>query len=346
MDRMNAYRPISVIAFAITIVLSLPLVGGFFGRLHPALDSFAHFRVHLAVLLILFALLSLTGTFWRQGLAAIAFGVAAITTVTGSSFLPGLGPVQAAFQPKDDAGPVYRLLHMNLRFDNPEPGRVLSLIGRLRPDVITLNEVSAIWAEKLDLISSAYPYRIVCTMENRAGGVAILSLRPFAEDNAATCIDGGTFAVATVDLGGRFLEIGALHLHWPWPFNQSRQIAGLAEPLGAMAETALLAGDLNATPWSAAAARIVEAGAMTPVGPVGPTWLYRLLPESLRFAGLPIDQVFAKGDVVVHSAHTLEAAGSDHLPVLVEFSLRPVAPAPTRDAQTATAFLRSAASGS
>ena len=43
--------------------------------------------------------------------------------------------------------------------------------------------------------------------------------------------------------------------------------------------------------------------------------------RSLRFAGLPIDQVFAKGDVVVISATTLEAVGSDHLPVLVEFSL-------------------------
>ncbi len=243
--------------------------------------------------------------------------------------------------PKDEAGPVYRLLHMNLRFDNPEPGKVLSLIGRLRPDVITLNEVSAMWREKLDLLSSAYPYRIVCTIENRAGGVAILSLRPFAEKEAARCIDGGTFAVATVDLGGRFLEIGALHLHWPWPFDQSRQIDGLAGPLGAMAETALLAGDLNATPWSAATARIVEAGAMTPVGPVGPTWLYRQLPESLRFAGLPIDQIFAKGDVLMHSARTLEAAGSDHLPVLVEFSLK--AAEPEEDAQTATAFLRPAA---
>src|SRR5688572_8766698 len=148
MDRMNAFRPISAIAFAATMILSLPLVAGFFGRLHPAFDSFAHFRVHLAVLMILFALPLLAGAFRRQGIAAIAFGIAAIATVTGSSLLPGLGPVHAAFQPKDDASPAYRLLHMNLRFDNPEPGKVLSLIGRLRPDVVTLNEVSAMWREK------------------------------------------------------------------------------------------------------------------------------------------------------------------------------------------------------
>jgi endonuclease/exonuclease/phosphatase (EEP) superfamily protein YafD len=77
---------------------------------------------------------------------------------------------------------------------------------------------------------------------------------------------------------------------------------------------------------------------MTPVGPAGPTWLYRMLPEFLRFAGLPIDRVFAKGDVIVHSVATLEAVGSDHLPVLVEFSLEAAEPQ-SEDPQTATASL-------
>ena len=38
----------------------------------------------------------------------------------------------------------------------------------------------------------------------------------------------------------------------------------------------------------------------------------------VRFAGLPIDRIFAKGDVVVHAVNRLEAVGSDHLPVLAE----------------------------
>ena len=50
------------------------------------------------------------------------------------------------------------------------------------------------------------------------------------------------------------------------------------------------------------------------------TWLHRALPRWLLFAGLPIDQVFAKGDIRVHSIRNLEPAGSDHLPILVEFS--------------------------
>jgi endonuclease/exonuclease/phosphatase (EEP) superfamily protein YafD len=339
MHGKTAKRTIGLAAFWATILLSLPLVGGFFGRLHPAFDSLAHFRVHLAVLLVLAALpLLLARAFRWHGLLAGLFGGAAILTVTGPSFLPGLGPVQASHQPSDTLSPVYRLLQLNLRYDNSEPGKVLSLIGRVRPDVVTLNEVSAMWTERLALLSSAYPYRTVCRVNNHAGGVAILSLRPFAEGAEGQCLRGGTFAIATVDLGGRFVEVGALHLHWPWPFSQSHQIDNIAPVLGKIAETSILAGDLNATPWSAASARIAGAAGMTPASPAGPTWLYRRLPEFLRFAGLPIDRIFTKGEVVVHSVNTLEAVGSDHLPVLVEFSLEAAGPE-AEDPLTATAAL-------
>ncbi|MEP9388812.1 endonuclease/exonuclease/phosphatase family protein [Mesorhizobium sp. KR9-304] len=339
MNAKTVSRMIVLTALAATILLSLPLAGGFFGRLHPAFDSLAHFRLHLAILLILAALpLLLARSFRRNGLLAAAFGAAALVTVTGTSTLPGLGPVHAAFQVKDETSPVYRLMQLNLRFDNPQAGQVLSLIGRIRPDVVTLNEVSGMWNEKLALLSSAYPHRIVCTLDSRAGGVAILSLRPFAQGTDGRCLAGGIFATATVDLGGRPVEVGALHLHWPWPFDQARQIEDLAPLLASMAATAILAGDLNATPWSAASERIADAAGMTPAGPSQPTWLHRRLPEFLRFAGLPIDRIFANGDVVIHSVDTLEAVGSDHLPVLVEFSLRAADPE-TGDPQTATAAL-------
>lgn len=337
MDR----RPVlGATALALVVLISLPLVAGFFGRLHPALDSFAHFRLHLAILMIACAVPLLFGSFRREALMAIAFGLAATTTVTGASFLPGLRPVHAAFAPRGEDEPVYRLLQINLRFDNREPEKVLSLIARERPDVVTLNEVSAMWAKKIAPLEAAYPYRLVCTMDNDAGGVTILSLRPFAEGKEGRCIDGGTFGTATFDFGGRPLDIAAMHLHWPWPFDQAEQVAGIAADLAGLPETVLLAGDLNATPWSAAAERIAQAGGFRQVGPIGPTWLFQPMPDFLRFAGLPIDQVFAKGGVRVHSAKRLEPVGSDHLPVLVEFSLDPLIRAPVEPAQSITASLQ------
>jgi endonuclease/exonuclease/phosphatase (EEP) superfamily protein YafD len=44
--------------------------------------------------------------------------------------------------------------------------------------------------------------------------------------------------------------------------------------------------------------------------------------------GLPLDNVLVQGGVVPLGAATTEGAGSDHLPVLVEFSLLPQEHAP------------------
>jgi endonuclease/exonuclease/phosphatase (EEP) superfamily protein YafD len=119
------------------------------------------------------------------------------------------------------------------------------------------------------------------------------------------------------------VEVAALHLGWPWPYEQSWQIDNVAPRLARLGDTALLAGDMNAAPWSAAVSRIAQAGGLTLTPSPGATWLSRRLPDWFRSFGLPIDQVFSKGDVQVNFVRTLEDSGSDHRPVLVEFSIKP-----------------------
>lgn len=333
---MHSQTPISrfsLLLLAATVAVSLPLVGGFFGRWHPAFDSLAHFRLHLAALMVAGGLVLAFGVFRRQGLVAMALGVGAFATVHGAAMLPGLGPVHAAFAPRHDEQPVYRLLQLNLRFDNRTPEKVLSLVGRLRPDVVTVEEVSEHWRGKLALLEAAYPHRLACD-RNGHGGIWILSVRPLADAN---CFADSSLAVARADFGGRPITLAAMHLGWPWPFGQDHHIGYLEPTLAGLAEPAILAGDLNATPWSHAARRIAEAGGLKSVPFPGATWLDRRLPDALRFAGLPIDQVFAKGPVAIHSIATLEPVGSDHLPVLLEFSLP--SPGEPPEPQSATVSL-------
>ena len=335
MQRSDMTRKVATAAFAATLLVSIPLVLGFSADRHPAFDALGHFRAHLAVLLAAGGLPLLASRYWRQGLLAAALGAAALWT-TLSSF-PFPGQVNAATNAQSGEHAVYRLLQLNLRFDNRTPEQVLSLIGRVQPDVITLDEVSAAWKPRLGQISAMYPFSVVCDAPLWIGGVAIVSRRPIALGGAGNCLDGGSFATAPIDFGGRRLEVAAMHLQWPWPFRQAAQIDGLRQPLGGLGKTALLAGDLNAATWSASVRRIEADGGLVHVAGIGPTWLDRRLPDALRpYAGLPIDQVMAKGDIVILSAKTLEAVGSDHLPVLVEFSLLGGAE-PEENAETATA---------
>jgi len=186
---------------------------------------------------------------------------------------------------------------------------------------VTLQEVNRTWIEKLDLIGSAYPYRVVCPAPFFSS--AILSRRPFVDGTTPSCDVGGALAVAAVDFGGQSVDVVSVHLKWPWPIGQARQIGRMAPRLGQVGATALLGGDFNASPWSIAVRRVAAFAGMTRMERLGPTWMDRRAPTILRPLGLPIDQMMSKGGIVVKSAHTLEPVGSDHLPVLMEFSIEP-----------------------
>lgn len=304
------------------VLVSFPLVAGFWGRLHPALDSMAHFRLHLAVLIALMAAPLLFVKGWRQiGAAGAVLGIATLS----ATLLPVQATAGSARAGEADAPAArYRLLQLNLRYDNATPKQVFSLIGRTKPDIVTLNEVSGMWVKELKFLEATYPYRVVCPPPARIGGVAILSRRPFADPQAFACYDRGSMAVATVRLGADTVEIGALHLGWPWPFEQHHQVSRVAPVLERFPQTAILAGDLNATPWSVTAHRVAAAGEMDLMPGIGPTWMKPVVPEALRrLVGLPIDNVFTKGRIVPLTVERLEDVGSDHLPVLLEFGIQP-----------------------
>jgi endonuclease/exonuclease/phosphatase (EEP) superfamily protein YafD len=314
---LAASGPVRAAALLLALAISLPLVAGLLGRLHPALDAFSHFRAHLAVLLAMACLLLLATRQWLHGAAGLLLAIGAFATTSSLVFWHAATPAAAT----DADGPRYRLLQLNMRYDHPEPARVLSLIGRTRPDVVTLNEASPAWRQSLRAISAAYPHRLDCPDERSVGSVLILSRRPFLDLGA--CGLGGRFGLVTVDFGGHAVEIASLHLLWPWPYSQPRQIRDLLPTLGSLGDHALLAGDFNAVDWSASVRAIAAAGGFTEMPRLGPTWLVRSAPDALRrWIGLPIDHVLAKPGVVLIDARRLEDVGSDHLPVLVEFTLR------------------------
>ena len=204
------------------------------------------------------------------------------------------------------------------------PEKVLSLIGRVQPDVITLDEVSAIWRPRLEQISAMYPYsRSFAPVPRRSGGVAILSRRPFAAGDAGRCLDRRRLG----HRADRFRRTGGRR-------------RGAASRLAVAVQAAMAARAHCASRWQRLAIRHCLPAISTPrhgappCGAIeaaaglgarrrdGPTWLHRRLPDVLRpFAGLPIDQVFAKGDIVILRQRRWKTSAPTILPVLVEFSL-------------------------
>lgn len=298
--------------------LAAALAFGYLGRVHMAFDSFSHFRLHIAALLALGVPLLLVLRFRIEAVFALALAVAVTLQTVGLSVAP---PRVAQAQGADA---LYSHIHINLRFDNATPQAALSLLGSARPDVVTLNEVSEPWIAALSSIEAAWPHRLICPAPSHIGGVAILSRRPFAEGFEPFCGDRGAFAHARLDFGGRTVEVVTLHLGWPWPYQQPRQVPELEPLLARVGDTAIIGADLNAAPWSHSARRLEAAADARLLRGIGPTWLDRRLPDALRpLVGLPIDNVMVKGGVLPAGLRTLDTVGSDHLPVLLEFMLLP-----------------------
>ncbi|MEF2072533.1 endonuclease/exonuclease/phosphatase family protein [Consotaella aegiceratis] len=300
------------------VVLGAMILAGFQGRHVHALDSLSHFRVHLAVLLVLVVPVLLVTGQWLAGLACVLVAVVGL-----SSAVPYLVS-QPEDAPLQDEQPRYTLLQMNLLYDAEDHRPTLQRINEIRPDVITLQEASPRWMTSLAGIRDSYPYQYFCGGTSARDKIAILSRRPFAGD-WSTCRRDDGLAARDVDFDGTPVRIGSIHLNWPWPSHQWRQIGWLQPILAGFPGRSLLAGDFNAAPWSAAVTTVAQAGSMRVTPGIGPTWIHARLPTAWAGrVGLPLDNVIAGSQIRHIATQRLRPTASDHLPVLVAFSVVPL----------------------
>ncbi len=317
MSRFRTRLPLFLLVGA--TLASVPVVLGFFGTVHPAFDSFSHLRAHLAVAMAVLALPLLFTGLRREGAVALLFAVMAFGTTLGGvqDYLSGNS---ARADPV--SGARYSLVQINLRFDNPEPKRILQMIAREKPDVITYEEAGEAWKPWLDILQGSYPYRLNCAWAEHTWGVGILSRRPFSENGRKDCVGDGLLAIASINFGGTDVNVAALHFSWPWPRRQPYQLRRVEPELQKLKGPLVIGGDLNAAPWSETVRRVEAASGARHMTGIGGTWLIRYLPASLApYLGLPIDQVFVSKEIEAPKASARPDAGSDHLPVRLDFSV-------------------------
>jgi len=323
---------LSFFLLIMAVLVSVPLVLGFLGSAHPALDSFAHFRPHLAIVMALLALPLLFTKMRREGAMILLFAILAFSTTLGATrrLLEGSSAAQANV-PASDAR--YSLVQINLRYNNPEPKRVLQMVAQEKPDVIAYQEAGADWAMWIDILKGTYPYHFDCRNDANNMSVGILSRRPFVESSEQVCAGSGRLAATSIDFSGTSVNVATYHAALPWPFDQATVIDGLVEPLQKFDGPSIIAGDFNATPWSNAVHRIEKASGTKAITGIGGTWLPNSLPAKLApYIGLPIDQVLVSHGIEMPVAVSRAEAGSDHLPIRLEFSV----PMPVREEEPET----------
>jgi endonuclease/exonuclease/phosphatase (EEP) superfamily protein YafD len=213
------------------------------------------------------------------------------------------------------------LLSFNVLTSNQEKERVIGLIRSSRADVIALYEVDSAWVEALREIETEYPYTVYSPREDNFG-VALLARKNLVE--AKVEMIGPTEVpsiVAESKVEGLNFLLFCTHPIPPMGGSRAlirdQQLAEIADRVASSGrKDVMVAGDLNASPWSAALQPLYRAGlrdARLGHG-ISPTWS-----RNKPWISIPIDHVLIGDALHATKAKILDASGSDHNPVMVTF---------------------------
>ncbi len=297
--------------------LGLLTLAGFLGRRGWLLDIPNHFRVQYFSLLLLAAVGCLAfGWLWEAG---IALGLALVNL---GVILPRLIPLARAASNGSD----YRLLLSNVLKRNRSYHKVLDMVNSQQPDLVVLIEPDRTWLKSLAELRQDYPFWYSEPRKD-AYGIAILSRQPF--DSAGVTYLGSA-GVPTVVVRlylnndpNRSLTVIATH---PPPPKGARHTARRNDQLRALAKfvrqqrgSVMLCGDLNLSPWSPHFFDLIRDSGLVDSGRgfgIQPTW-----PADNFWLRTPIDHCLVSPHVMVRRRWLGPRVGSDHLPVILDFSL-------------------------
>jgi endonuclease/exonuclease/phosphatase (EEP) superfamily protein YafD len=207
------------------------------------------------------------------------------------------------------------VLALNTWHSHADTPRLERYLATVPADVVVLSEFGPDKRPLLANLAAAYPFQVDCA--DWACSLALLSRLPL-EASGLGRIASDQPAFVWARLGGSLTIIGT-HLYRPSrdPWLHERQVTALAEFIGRIDSSVILAGDLNTSPWSSAFRRLRAGTGLSPVARLMPSWPAWPLPQ------VALDHIFVSPDLAVAAAGTGAAVGSDHLPVWARLERRP-----------------------
>lgn len=291
------------------------------GRWHWLADLFTHFVPHYFVAASVLLGLHL----WLRQFPWAILGLV-VAAGNGALLSPYLLPRATA---APGGGTPVRIFQFNLSRGNPAP---LAALGYLRslpapPDVAIFMEATPGWTSNLHVMKDDYP-TIAKLPRSDNFGMAVLSRLPGTEvEFRESGRPPVPLIILTARVDGKALRIYAAHPPPPLggllSYARNAQLQSIAEEIESNDHRyVIVAGDLNATPWSHAVSTLFKnAGLRDAQRGLGylPSWAPQPLSRRL---GIPIDLTLVSGDILVTARDAGPWLGSDHWPVQTTVTLR------------------------
>lgn len=305
--RINFWRTVSLFLVALA---AATLLGMLAGRWWWVFELASHFPVQYAFLVATTTLLCLVGRQWW--LARVAAAVLVLNLGVILPFYWGRAD-------SDTNQKTLRLISTNVLTSNRQYDRLIELVRTERADAAIFLEVDDAWLKHLAALADDYPVTISRTRSDNFG-VAMFSRLPADRLEIVNLGPAGLpSVVAELRNGEQRFTVVATHPLPPtsaeYSLLRNQQLAAVAELAATVEGPVIVAGDLNITPWSPYFRDLLDHGnlrdSMRGFG-IQPTW---------GWAGIPIDHALCSADVTIVDRRVGPPIGSDHLPLVFEFSL-------------------------
>ncbi len=335
---------IGLLFFITTLALFFISAGAALGFIHPILDVFNHLQPLIFIGTLSLLLLSpvfIKNKKWQSiNIAIAATGFISSAAIVVPEFVLGLSVEKSEITADTKQ---YKLLSQNLFGLNYDMQRIAEAIKKEDPDIIALQEYFSTQRAGLHpLLVKDYPYYFLCIGGKRAN-IAIYSKLKFEKLAASDCAKDRKERTSRIFI--KIIDddftVATTHFDWPVRISQFRKGNDFSEKLdlafarkkGQLSEFAkaleningplLIGADFNSTSWSYELRNFAKDNGL------------KLLTRSLLtypnkfnifgwrdvFPFISLDHIMSKGEIKIYELRKGDAAGSDHNPVIIRFSV-------------------------
>jgi endonuclease/exonuclease/phosphatase (EEP) superfamily protein YafD len=219
----------------------------------------------------------------------------------------------------------FKLYSANINKFNKDLARLKLEIQKMNADIVFLMEITPEQMEQIETLIDNFPYHIKQTpigTENM--GMVFLSKFPMVNSEVIQMSESGNgFIRSELVIDNKSVMIYGVHLPKTTSIKEfsetKRQILWFANNVARKTMPVIVAGDMNATPYSPLFRKLLKVAGLkdTRTGfEWQPTW-----PAYFPLLWIPIDHILASPGIQIFSRGTGSFIGSDHFPVIAELSV-------------------------
>ncbi|MBD3627307.1 endonuclease/exonuclease/phosphatase family protein [Cyclobacterium sp.] len=225
----------------------------------------------------------------------------------------------------------FTLLMSNVRMENTDRDKLLSLIRKKEPDLVLLTEPNLIWTKALIELDETYPHAIKEPLSNTYGMI-LLSKFPLINPKVNYLVENNIPSFHTqikLPSGGIF-DFYGVHPEPPKPgsdtYERDTELLLIGKKIKKDPKPVIVAGDLNDVGWSQTSHLFREYSQL--VDPREGRGFYNTYNVFIPLMRYPLDHVFYSNDFGLVSFEKLEEIGSDHFPMWIDLTFEPDASDP------------------